>query len=91
MFIWVLLTSVHSNAVAFAVEKFPPYKSNPESAALQPAFEIWDQFKKERDAYIQAERLRQFAKSQLLGNLRTANPGELEQAWGPALSLAVIT
>ena len=52
MFIWVLLTSVHSNAVAFAVEKFPPYKSNPESAALQPAFEVWDQFKKERDAYI---------------------------------------
>ncbi len=52
MFIWVILTSVHSNAVAFAVEKFPPYKSNPESEALQPAFEVWDQFKKERDAYI---------------------------------------
>ena len=52
MFIWVILTSVHSNAVAFAVEKFPLYKSNPESAALQPAFDVWDQFKKERDAYI---------------------------------------
>ena len=52
MFIWVLLTSVHSNAVAFAVEKFPPYKSNPESAALQPAFEVWDQFQKEGEAYI---------------------------------------
>ena len=52
MFIWVILTSVHSNAVAFAVDKFPPYKSNPESAALRPAFDVWDQFKKERDAYI---------------------------------------
>ena len=52
MFIWVILTSVHSNAVAFAVEKFPPYKSNPESGALQPAFEVWDQFNKESDAYI---------------------------------------
>ena len=38
MFIWVILTSVHSNAVTFSVEKFPPDKSNPESAALQPAF-----------------------------------------------------
>ena len=52
MFIWVLLTSVHSNAVAFAVEKFPLYKSNPESGALQPAFEVWDQFNKEQEAYI---------------------------------------
>ena len=52
MFIWVLLTSVHSNAVAYAVEKFPPYQSNPESAALQPAFEVWDQFKKEQEAYV---------------------------------------
>ncbi len=52
MFIWVMVTSVHSNVVAFAVDKFPPYKSNPESASLQPAFEVWDHFKKERDAYL---------------------------------------
>ena len=52
MFIWVILTSVHSNAVTFSVEKFPPDKSNPESAALQPAFEVWDQFRKERDAHV---------------------------------------
>ncbi len=52
MFIWVMLTSVHSNAIAFVVEKFPPYKSNPGSAAFQPASDVWDQFKKERDAYI---------------------------------------
>ncbi len=63
MFIWVLLTSVHSNAVAFAVEKFPPYKSNPESGALQPAFEVWDQFKKERDAYIEQRGYKDIGKS----------------------------
>lgn len=52
MFIWVLLTSVHSNVVTFVTEKFPLHKSNPETASLQPAFDVWDQFRKERDAYI---------------------------------------
>ena len=52
MFIWVLLTSVHSNVVTFVTDKFPLHKSKPESAALQPAFDVWDQFRKERDAYV---------------------------------------
>ena len=52
MFIWVILTSVHSNVVTFAVEKFPPHPSKSEEAFLQPAFEVWDQFRKERDAYV---------------------------------------
>ena len=52
MFIWVILTSVHSNVVTFAVEKFPPHPSKSEQAVLQPAFDVWDQFRKERDAYV---------------------------------------
>ncbi len=52
MFIWVILTSVHSNVVTFAVEKFPLHPSKSEQAVLQPAFDVWDQFRKERDAYV---------------------------------------
>ena len=52
MFIWVILTSVHSNVATFAVEKFPPHSSKPEAAFLQPAFDVWDGFRKERDAYV---------------------------------------
>ena len=52
MFMWVLLTSVHANVVTFAVDKFSPYQSQSEGAFLQPAFDLWDAFKKERDAYI---------------------------------------
>ena len=52
MFIWVILTSVHSNVVTFAVDKFSPYQSKSEESSLQSAFEVWDQFKKERDTYI---------------------------------------
>ncbi len=52
MFIWVILTSVHSNVVTFAVEKFPPHPSKSEEEVLQPTFDVWDQFRKERDAYI---------------------------------------
>ena len=52
MFIWVVLTSVHANVVTFAVDKFSPYQSQPEREFLQPAFDVWDQFKKERDAYV---------------------------------------
>ena len=52
MFIWVILTSVHSNVVTFAVDKFSPRQSEPNFQVLQPAFEVWDQFKNERDAYI---------------------------------------
>ncbi|RKU37344.1 hypothetical protein C6496_09630 [Candidatus Poribacteria bacterium] len=52
MFIWVILTGVHSNVVTFAVDKFSPRQSKPDFAFFQPAFEVWDEFKKERDAYI---------------------------------------
>jgi len=52
MFIWVILTSVHANVVTFAVDKFSPYQSQPEGAFLQPAFDVWDEYKKERDAYF---------------------------------------
>ncbi len=51
MFIWVILTSVHSNVVAFAVEKFPPLPVKHEFTFFQPAAEVWEQFRKERDAY----------------------------------------
>ena len=52
MFIWVVLTSVHANVVTFAVDKFSPYQSQSEGAFLQPAFDVWDEYKKERDAYF---------------------------------------
>ena len=63
MFIWVILTSVHSNVVAFAVEKFPPYQSKPEAAFLQPAFDVWDEFRKERDAYVKQRGYENITKS----------------------------
>ena len=63
MFIWVLLTSVHSNVATFAVEKFSPYQSKPESEFLQPASEVWDQFKKERDAYVKQRGYEDLGKS----------------------------
>ena len=52
MFIWVVLTSVHANVVTFAVDKFSPYQSQSEGTFLQPAFDVWDEYKKERDAYF---------------------------------------
>ena len=51
MFIWVILTSVHSNVVAFGVEKFPPHPVKSEMSLIQPAADVWEQFKKDRDAY----------------------------------------
>ncbi len=63
MFIWVMLTSVHSNVVAFAVEKFPPYQSKHEAAFLQSAYEVWDQFRKERDAYVKQRGYENITKS----------------------------
>ena len=52
MFVWVVLTSIHANVVTFAVDKFSPYESKPEAAFLQPAFDVWDDYKRERDAYV---------------------------------------
>ena len=52
MFIWGLLTIVHSNIATFAVAKFPPYKLQSEKETRQQVKKIWDDFKEERDAYI---------------------------------------
>ena len=52
MFIWGILTIVHSNIATFAVAKFPPYKLQPEKEARQQVEKIWDDFKEERDSYI---------------------------------------
>ena len=63
MFIWVILTSVHSNVVTFAVEKFPPHPSKSEQSVLQPAFDVWDEFRKERDAYVKQRGYEKLEKS----------------------------
>ena len=55
MFIWGILTIVHSNMATFAVAKFPPSKSQPETEALQQIGRIWEDFREERDAYILKE------------------------------------
>ena len=63
MFIWVVLTSVHANVVTFAVDKFSPYQSKSEGAFLQPAFDVWDEYKKERDAYVKQRGYENITKS----------------------------
>ena len=55
MFIWGILTIIHSNVATFAVTKFPSYKSQPEREVLQQIGEIWEDFKEERDAHILKE------------------------------------
>ncbi|MXZ00677.1 ABC transporter permease, partial [Candidatus Poribacteria bacterium] len=52
MFIWGILTIVHSNIATFAVAKFPPHKSQPEKEARQQIAQIWEDFKKERAAQV---------------------------------------
>lgn len=52
MFVWVILTSVHSNLITFAVSEFSPYTSQQEEQALQQVTQLWDAFEKERNAYI---------------------------------------
>ena len=52
MFIWGILTIVHSNIATFAVEKFPLHKPQPEKEARQQIDQMWEDFKAERDAYI---------------------------------------
>ena len=52
MFIWGILTIVHSNIATFAVAKFPPYKSAPEKEVRQQVEKIWEDFKAERDSYL---------------------------------------
>ena len=55
MFIWGILTIVHSNIAIFAVEKFPPYKPQSEQEVRQQVQKIWEDFKAERDAYVLKE------------------------------------
>ena len=55
MFIWGILTIIHSNMATFAVTKFPPYKPQPEREVLQQIGEIWEDFREERDAHILKE------------------------------------
>ena len=52
IFIWGILTIVHSNIATFAVSKFPTYKPQPEKEARQQIEQIWEDFKEERDAYV---------------------------------------
>lgn len=52
MFIWGILTIVHSNIATFAVAKFPPHKLQPEKEALQQIEQLWEDFKEERNTYI---------------------------------------
>ena len=80
MFIWVLLTSVHSNVVAFAVEKFPPYQSKPEAMFLQSAFDVWNEFKKERDAYLKQRGYENITKS-ITWEPETTPTGTRSSSW----------
>ena len=52
MFIWGILTIVHSNIATFAVAKFPPYQPQAEKEILQHIQQRWEDFKEERDAYL---------------------------------------
>ena len=52
MFIWGILTIVHSNVATFAVSKFPLHKSQPEKEDRQQIQQIWKGFKEQRDAYV---------------------------------------
>ncbi|MDE0424760.1 MAG: ABC transporter permease subunit [Candidatus Poribacteria bacterium] len=52
MFIWGILTIVHSNIATFAVMKFPPYQPQAEKEILQHIEQRWGDFREERDAYL---------------------------------------
>ena len=52
MFIWGILTILHSNVATFAVAKFPPHKLQPERETRQQIEQVWNDFKAERDAYV---------------------------------------
>ena len=55
MFVWGILTIVHSNVATFAVAKFPLYKPQPEKEARQQIAQIWEEFKEARDTYMLQE------------------------------------
>lgn len=52
MFIWGILTIVHSNVATFAVATFPPYQLKPERETRKQIELVWKDFKNERDAYL---------------------------------------
>ncbi len=52
MFIWGILTIVHSNIATFAVMKFPPNQPQAEKEILQHIEQGWEDFREERDAYL---------------------------------------
>ncbi len=52
MFIWGILTIVHSNIATFAVMKFPPNQPQAEKEILQHIEQKWEDFREERDAYL---------------------------------------
>ena len=52
MFIWGILTILHSNIATFTVMKFPPYQPQAEKEILQQIQQKWEDFREERDAYI---------------------------------------
>ena len=52
MFIWGILTIVHSNIAMFAIAKFPPYQLKPEKEIRKQIELMWKDFKNERDAYL---------------------------------------
>ena len=52
MFIWGILTIVHSNIATFAVMKFPPSQPQAEKEMLQQIEQRWEDFRAERDAYL---------------------------------------
>ena len=84
MFIWSLLTIVHSNVATFAVAKFPPHQLQPEKEALQQIDQLWEDFKEERDAQLRewgykypTSALSQIADGPITLSMIIPSPGEL--------------
>lgn len=53
MFIWVILTTLHSNIVTFAISKFPPHEIT--SIYIQQINQLWGDFRKEREDYLKKQ------------------------------------
>ena len=84
MFIWGILTIVHSNIATFAVAKFPPRKPQPEKEVLQQIDQMWENFKEERDAQLKkwgyeypTSALSWIADGPLALSIEMRSPGEL--------------
>ena len=85
MFIWGILTILHSNIATFAVVKFPPYQPQAEKKILQHIEQRWKDFREERDAYLQKKWGYEYPVSAIsyIGNgalsisINSNSPGEL--------------